>query len=148
MAQASACALFIPGMRVFSFAFEGNSESGHLPHDYPKNAIAYTGTHDNNTLLGYLYGLSPEKRGEIFRYCRYGGDNVTDGCRAVIETLYSSHADILIFPLQDLLFFGADTRMNTPGRAEGNWGFRVTEAQLRALDSPYFFALAERYGRK
>lgn len=137
-----------PGMRVFSFAFEGDSGSGHLPHDYPGNAVAYTGTHDNNTLLGYLYALAPEKRREIFRYCRYAGENITEGCRAVLETLYASHAGLLILPMQDLLFFGDDTRMNTPGKAHGNWGFRFSEKQLFSLDTAYFSTLAERYGRK
>lgn len=136
-----------PGMRVFSFAFEGESNSAHLPHEYPENAVAYTGTHDNNTLLGYLYEISDQKRKEIFRYCRYGGALITEGCRAVMETLYSSHAGLLILPIQDLLFFGEDTRVNTPGRAEGNWGFRVTETQLASLDTAYFSALARRYGR-
>ena len=136
-----------PGMKVFCFAFEGESGSGHLPHDYPENSVAYTGTHDNNTLLGYLYALAPEKRKEIFRYCRYGGENITEGCRAVIETLYASHAGLLILPLQDLLFFGDDTRMNTPGKAGGNWGFRFGEEQIASLDTGYFSALAERYGR-
>ena len=136
-----------PGMRVFSFAFEGESNSAHLPHEYPENAVAYTGTHDNNTLLGYLYEISDQKRKEIFRYCRYGGALITEGCRAVMETLYASHAGLLILPIQDLLFFGEDTRVNTPGRAEGNWGFRVTETQLASLDTAYFSALARRYGR-
>ena len=137
-----------PGMRVFSFAFEGESNSAHLPHEYPENAVAYPGTHDNNTLLGYLYEISEEKRREIFRYCRYAGENITEGCRAVLETLYASHAGLLILPMQDLLFFGDDTRMNTPGKAHGNWGFRFSEKQLFSLDTAYFSTLAERYGRK
>ncbi len=137
-----------PGMRVFSFAFEGESESRHLPHDYPANAVAYTGTHDNNTLLGYLYSISPEKRSEIFCYCHYRGENIVEGCRYVLETLYASHADLVIFPVQDLLFFGEDTRINTPGRAEGNWGFRITEEQLSSIDVSFYKALSERYGRK
>ena len=136
-----------PGMRVLSFAFDGESNSAHLPHEYPANAVAYTGTHDNNTLLGYLYSLGPEKRGEIFDYCHYRGEDITTGCRYALETMYASHADLVIFPLQDLLFFGEDTRINTPGRADGNWRFRVTAEQLDSLDMRFFSHLAARYGR-
>ena len=136
----------LPGMRVFAFATDG-ADSHHIPHAYPANTVAYSGTHDNNTLLGFLFSLDGEKRRELFDYCRYGGDDVTEGCRAVIETLYLSHANLVILPIQDLLFFGEDTRFNTPGRAEGNWAFRITDEQMRSIDMAYFRTLAERYGR-
>ena len=135
-----------PGMRVFAFAFDGEA-SPHLPHHYPHNTVAYSGTHDNNTLLGFLMGLSEEKRRSVFRYCRYHGEDIHEGCRFVIETLYASHAGLVILPVQDLLLFGADTRFNTPGRAEGNWAFRVTEEQMSEIDTAYFRSLTIRYGR-
>lgn len=135
-----------PGMRVFAFAFDGE-DSQHIPYRYPHNTVAYSGTHDNNTLLGFLYELPEEKRREYYRYCRYGGNELCEGCHAAIETLYASHAGLVILPVQDLLCYGSDTRFNTPGRADGNWRYRVTEEDIRAVDRKYFYTLAKRYGR-
>ncbi len=135
-----------PGMRVFAFALDGE-DSPHIPYRYPHNTVAYSGTHDNNTLLGFFLSLPEEKRTAFFRYCHYKGNDLGEGCRAAIETLYASHAGLLILPIQDLLLYGEDTRFNTPGVAEGNWAFRVTEEQLVSIDTAYFATLARRYGR-
>ncbi len=136
-----------PGMRVFAFALDGEA-SHHIPYRYPHNTVAYSGTHDNNTLLGFFHVLPEEKRTAFYRYCGYHGNNLHEGCRAALETLYASHAGLVILPIQDLLFFGADTRFNTPGRAEGNWKFRVTEEQMLSVDTEYFATLCARYGIK
>ena len=135
----------LPGMRVFAFA--DGADSHHIPHVYPDNTVAYSGTHDNNTLLGFLFSLPAEQRRALFDYCRYGGDDIAEGCRAVIETLYLSHADLVILPIQDLLFFGEDTRFNTPGRAEGNWAYRITREQLLSLNCAKYRRFNELYGR-
>jgi len=135
-----------PGMRVFAFALDGE-DTPHVPYRYPQNTVAYSGTHDNNTLLGFLMSLSDEKRRDYYRYCRYYGEDIHEGCRAAIETLYASHAGLVIFPIQDLLLYGEDTRFNTPGRAEGNWAYRVMREQLSGIDTGYFRELAARYGR-
>ena len=136
-----------PGMRVFQFAFLGDKESPHLPHNYNKNTVAYSGTHDNDTLLGYLFSLSEEMRHRVFRYCGYGGADMDAGFSAVLRTLYASHADLLILPVQDLLRFGEDTRINRPGTPTGNWTYRVTEEQLARVDLAYFRSLGELYSR-
>ncbi|MBE6656163.1 MAG: 4-alpha-glucanotransferase [Ruminococcaceae bacterium] len=135
-----------PGMRVFAFAFDGEA-SDHLPYRYPHNTVAYSGTHDNNTLLGFFHELPEDKRIAFYRYCGYEGNDLREGCRAAIKTLYASHAGLVIFPIQDILFFGGDTRFNTPGRALGNWAFRVSEKQLYSIDKDYFRTLSQRYGR-
>jgi 4-alpha-glucanotransferase len=127
-----------PGMRVFQFAFLGDRESVHLPHNYPKNCIAYTGTHDNATLLSYTWEVTPENRREIFSYCGYDGDNKETGCQAIMRTMLASPADTVIFPIQDILIYGSDTRMNTPGVAEGNWQYRLTKDQLDSIDRNKF----------
>jgi len=137
----------LPGMRVFEFAFLGDSDSSHLPHNYINNIVAYSGTHDNNTLLGYLYECERSTRRRIFDYCSYTGEDIDVGCRQVIRTLFASSAGIVILPIQDILGFGADTRMNIPGRSEGNWAYRVTREQLMAVDRKYYRSLAELYGR-
>lgn len=135
-----------PGMRVFQFAFDGNPESPHLPYNYEKNCVAYTGTHDNNTIFGFLAELDEGTREKIFSYCGYSGD-VRDAVTAVIRTLLSSHAEIVILPVQDLLRFGADTRMNAPGKAEGNWKYRVTSEQLDSIDYGKFLYENRLFGR-
>lgn len=137
----------IPGMRVFEFAFLGDKDSLHLPHNYINNSVAYSSTHDNNTLLGYLFECEAHTRHRIFDYCGYDGDNIDRGARAVIRTLFCSPAGLVILPIQDVLGFGADTRMNTPGKAEGNWGFRITKEQLFSIDRAYIREINDLYGR-
>ncbi|MBR2907655.1 MAG: 4-alpha-glucanotransferase [Clostridia bacterium] len=135
-----------PGMRVFQFAFVGDPNSPHLPHNYPENCVAYTGTHDNNTLLGYLWELDDGTRREMLNYCGHVGD-WRDGLDAMLRTLLESRAGLVILPVQDLLGHGADTRMNTPGKAEGNWRYRVTAEQLDAIDWGKFRGLNRLCGR-
>ena len=136
-----------PGMRVFQFAFLGDKNSPHLPHNYPSHAVAYTGTHDNNTLLGYLWELDARTRRHMLRYCGHSNENWEDGYDAILRTLFASHAGVVILPIQDLLGYGSDTRLNTPGKAEGNWKFRVTKEQLDHIDKTKFRQLNELYGR-
>ncbi|MBQ7792355.1 MAG: 4-alpha-glucanotransferase [Clostridia bacterium] len=135
-----------PGMRVFQFGFLSYGDSLHKPHHYPKNSIAYTGTHDNNTLLGYLWELPDDLRKNMLLYCGHTGD-WGNGCQSMIRTVMASHADLAILPIQDLLGYGSDTRLNTPGKAEGNWQFRITKEQLDSIDKRYFRELNERYAR-
>lgn len=136
-----------PGMGVFQFAFFGDPASPHLPYNYPKNLVAYTGTHDNNTLLGYMWEQSEETRRRILSYCNYEDANWNRCYDSILKTMLASHADLVIFPLQDLLHYGSDCRMNTPGRAEGNWAWRVTEEQLDSLSWSTTHAWMELYGR-
>jgi 4-alpha-glucanotransferase len=136
-----------PGMRVFQFGFLSEENSSHLPHNYEKNTATYTGTHDNDTLLGYLFSLSEGERRRIFDYCGYAGSRIEEGIGAIIRTMYGSHADLLVLPVQDLLRFGEDTRINRPGTPRGNWTYRVTEEQLASIDWPSYRRLAALYGR-
>lgn len=136
----------LPGMRVFQFAFLSEN-SAHMPHNYPENCVAYTGTHDNNTLLGYLWESSDSDKHLITDYIGFPYDRWKDACPSIIKTLLRSPADRVIIPIQDLLGFGADTRMNTPGVAANNWGFRVTEEQLDSLDRYRLHYINSMYGR-
>lgn len=135
-----------PGMRVVQFGFL-SEESLHRPCNYPKNCVAYSGTHDNNTLLGFLWEMDAPTRDWVLEYCGHVG-SWQDGCASIVRTLFESSADTLILPVQDLLGFGADTRMNTPGKAQGNWCYRVTKEQFRTLDGARFKRLNALYGRK
>ncbi len=137
----------LPGMRVFQFAFMGDSSTPHRPHNYINNCIAYTGTHDNNTLLGYLWELSDNDRREMLEYCGYTNPDWTGGCEAIIRTMMRSHAGLVIMPIQDLLGYGSDTRLNIPGKSEGNWQYRITREQLDSIDKNRFRKLNELYSR-
>ena len=136
-----------PGMRVLQFAFLSDDDNPHLPHNYPRNCIAYTGTHDNNTLLGYVWELSQEKRKSLLEYCGYLSADWDNGYPAIIRTMFSSHADTLILPIQDILGYGSDTRLNIPGKADGNWQFRVTSEQLEQIDKTRWLRYNQIYKR-
>lgn len=135
-----------PGMRVFQFGFLGDGDSTHKPHNYPNNCVAYTGTHDNNTLLGYLWELDDNKRNKMLEYCGHSGD-WGNGCESIIRTMFQSHAGLVVMPIQDLLGYGSDTRLNIPGKADGNWQYRVTKEQLDSIDRRKFRDLNNLYSR-
>lgn len=136
-----------PGMRVFQFGFFGG-DTPHKPHNYINNCVAYSGTHDNNTLLGYLWETPTDQKNEVMRYCVCDENQWNEnGCKAIIRTIMASNAGLAIFPVQDLLGYGNDTRLNVPGRAEGNWLYRITKEQLNLIDTNYYKKLNELYGR-
>ena len=139
-------AVGIPGMRVFQFGIEGDLAE-HLPHNYTNNSVAYTGTHDNNTLLAWLWELSAENRDYAFKYCGFYDEKWEDGLGYIIRTLLQSSAGTIILPIQDLCGFGGDTRMNTPGSAENNWAFRITEEQLSDVDTDILLEMNKLYKR-
>jgi 4-alpha-glucanotransferase len=136
-----------PGMRVLQFGFLGDRNSPHLPHNYDNNCIAYTGTHDNNTLLGYVWELDNETRTLLLSYFGYKEDDWDKCYGDVLREMFMSHAGLLILPVQDLLLYGRDTRLNTPGSSDGNWSYRVTAAQLSLLDKDKFHRWNSLYGR-
>lgn len=136
-----------PGIRVFQFAFLGDSKTPHLPHNYTANCVAYTGTHDNNTLLGYVWEQNEGERRQMLDYCHYDNPDWNRCYEAILRTMLESHAGLVIFPIQDLLGYGADTRMNRPGTASGNWAFRVTPEALGGIDRGKWKHLCELYGR-
>ena len=136
-----------PGMNVFQFGFFGDTKSNHMPHNYKKNSVSYTGTHDNNTLLGYLWELDDNNRHEMLSYCGYENENWEQGYNNILKTVFASHSDLIILPIQDLLGYGSDTRLNIPGKADGNWQFRITKDQLNSIDKQKFIKYNRIYGR-
>lgn len=143
----------LPGMRVMQFAFLDDYDNLHLPHNIPRNAIAYTGTHDNDTAFGWLYSVSPEIRQRAMRYCGLDGDNWNEGgykapaVRAMIRTLWASPAMLTVVPVQDLCGFGGDCKMNQPGVPEGNWAFRITSESLEQMDAKWIKELNRTFYR-
>ena len=135
-----------PGMRVLQFAFLGDDGSTHLPHNYDNHCVAYTGTHDNNTLLGYVWDQDDETRKKIMRYCGFEGD-WDASYDAILRVMFASHAGLLILPIQDMLQYGSDTRLNTPGNSDGNWSYRLTKEQLQKISTQKFLDWNKLYGR-
>ena len=138
-----------PGMRVLQFAFDGDPVNVHLPHNFVQNTVAYTGTHDNNTLLGYIWEADEATRRRTLDYCGFTAEdwNTPASYEAVIRTLLRSTADLAILPIQDVLGFGADCRMNIPGQPEGNWRYRVTSEQIATIDREKYRSMNALYGR-
>jgi len=137
-----------PGMKVLLFAFgEDLPTNPYIPHNLPKNCIAYTGTHDNNTVIGwFLNETSPEDRHRLFRYL---GREISpqDLPWELIRLIMRSVADTAIFPMQDILALGAEARMNTPGTMEGNWEWRLLPDQLSPELTKKLREMTEIYGR-
>lgn len=143
----------LPGMRVMQFGFLSSEDDMHLPHNYPHNMIAYTGTHDNKPLLAYLWELSPAQREYCLSYCGFVGEDWQNGgsynpaIRAMIETLWKTQAKLVVSPIQDLCGFGGDTTMNCPGTNEGNWMFRMTSENMAAVNKEYLKKINHLYKR-
>ncbi len=142
----------IPTMRVFQFGFDG-TDSEHLPHYYESDNVAYTGTHDNNTTLGWLFDLNQHARDYALKYCGYEGNAWAAGgpscasVKAIIKKVISSSAVLAIIPVQDMLGYGVDTRMNVPGVAQGNWRFRLPFESMMTADRDFFLDINNTYGR-
>jgi 4-alpha-glucanotransferase len=111
-----------PGMKILQFAFGSDHMNPYLPFNYVRNSLVYTGTHDNDTTVGWFDKTSEYERDRVLRYL---GGLTGDGIHwAMIRLALSSIANQAIVPLQDLLGLGSHARMNSPGKADGNWGWR------------------------
>lgn len=123
----------LPGMKVLQFGFSG-ADNPFLPHNYTQNCVAYTGTHDNDTAMGWFESAPPEERKFALRYLNSDG---SDFAWDLIRAVWSSIAVYAIAPMQDVLSLGTEARMNFPSRLGGNWEWRMEEKDTDA-------ALAER----
>jgi 4-alpha-glucanotransferase len=119
-------------MRVLQFAFGDNSlENPHKPHNFVRNCVVYTGTHDNDTTAGWFEQRTGDfARSEIELALRYMGKDGSDAVWDLIRLALSSVADIAILPMQDVLELGTEARMNIPSTVENNWRWRLKESQL------------------
>ena len=135
-----------PGMKVLQFAFESTGESNYHPHNFTSpQCVCYTGTHDNNTTLGWFETLEEDCKEKLIAYTECS--NASDINWAMIRLCLSSIASYAIIPLQDLLSYGSDGRMNTPGVAAGNWNWRYTNEDLDLELAEKFKNLTTLYGR-
>ncbi len=136
----------LPGMSVLQFAFDDGPENPFLPHNYEPNTVAYTGTHDNNTTLGWWnHELSTAGKKYAHSYLNLDS-NESEVLSQCIRALQASVADRVIVPLQDVLGLGAEARMNVPGEPSGNWRWRFTSDQLEETGD-LLASLTRIYGR-
>ncbi len=136
-----------PGMRVFQFGFLDDGNSIHMPHNYIKNSVAYSGTHDNNTIFGFLWESDENTRRRALDYCGFSGGDWGGASPLFLRAIFASVSDLAIIPIQDFLMYGSDTRINTPGVAKGNWSYRVTKEQLDNANKEFFRSLNRIYKR-
>jgi 4-alpha-glucanotransferase len=129
--------LQVPGMKVLQFAFSNPGAHIYLPHRYEPNSVVYTGTHDNDTTLGWFNSIEGEERRAAEEYA---GCDPAGMHWAFIRVAMTSPAQLCVIPLQDVLGLGSEARMNTPSRSDGNWTWRNLPGALRK-------ELAERLAR-
>lgn len=119
----------LPGMKILQFAFGGDDNNPYLPENFDENSVAYTGTHDNDTTLGWYQSAPLHVQAHVARYTREETPNMP---ATLIQLTLGSRANLAVIPLQDILNLGSEARMNTPGTVEGNWGWRVQWSMLNA----------------
>ena len=146
----------LPGIRILQFAF-GNDRSApsFLPYNYPRRAVVYTGTHDNDTVVGWFHDpggpdstrtaeQAAKEREATLRYLGTTGEEIHwDMIRAALASV----ARTALFPLQDVLGLGSEARMNRPGKQEGNWTWRFADGALTGAVSGRLASLTTTYGR-
>jgi 4-alpha-glucanotransferase len=148
-----------PGLKVLQFAFGTDPQAQtFLPHNYPRDAVAYTGTHDNDTTCGWFHDpgsgtrsaqqTAVERRNALHYLGASPDDDGRDIHWMMIRSVMMSVANIAMIPAQDLLGLGSEFRMNLPGTAEGNWGFRLKPGALAPAVAERMRDLAETYGRR
>ncbi|MBP3735596.1 MAG: 4-alpha-glucanotransferase [Lachnospiraceae bacterium] len=136
----------LPGMRVLQFAFDSSEESAYLPHRHIRNCVCYTGTHDNDTLCGWL---AHAKKADLKKAVQYMGLSREEGYAwGVIRTGMSSVADLFIAQMQDYLELDSDSRMNVPGTPKGNWRWRMKPGADSKKLTARIAAMTELYGRR
>ena len=127
----------LPGMRILQFAFDNGENNHFLPHNYVANTVAYTGTHDNDTTLGWWSTVSDREKNFAKQYLDCDGEAIN---WVMMRALSKSVANRVIFPMQDVLDLSSECRMNFPGHPDGNWEWRFSWDQLQ---SKHTVALAE-----
>ena len=146
--------LGLPGMRILQFAFDDPKGSDYLPHRFVRDTVVYSGTHDNDTIVGWLSQKAPRDKAAAVRHratrsraLDYVGGATKDVHWEFIRLALGSIADTAIFPMQDILGLGADARMNTPATVAGNWRWRLASGSLREKEAIRMRSLCETYER-
>ncbi|MGD8547461.1 MAG: 4-alpha-glucanotransferase, partial [Thiohalophilus sp.] len=135
----------LPGMKILQFAFDGDPDNAYLPHQHSFESVVYTGTHDNDTTLGWYQSLDDNTRGYVCDYLGIDKDN--DMPWPLIRAALASVSCLAVIPLQDLLELGNEHRMNKPGTSEGNWQWRFNWDQVPDDLASRLHHLLKLYGR-
>jgi 4-alpha-glucanotransferase len=135
----------LPGMKVLQFAFTSGPDNPYLPHNLTRDAVIYTGTHDNDTTMGWYESREDEELQAMWRYIGPTDEPVN---WALMRTIYRSVASLAVVPLQDILGLGAEARMNSPGKFGGNWTWRFRARDLTERHWQRLLEMALTYGRK
>jgi 4-alpha-glucanotransferase len=140
----------LPGMKILQFAFSGQEDNPYLPHNVETDSVIYTGTHDNDTTVGWYESLDDHHRELYHEYLRRvrAPEHQVTMPQDLIEMALESNAFLAIIPMQDLLSLNGDHRMNTPGTASGNWDWRFKWEQLDVSREQHFAETILRTGRK
>ncbi|MEW6283388.1 MAG: 4-alpha-glucanotransferase, partial [Candidatus Eremiobacterota bacterium] len=133
-----------PGMKVLQFGFGSDARDKFLPHNYEANFVAYSGTHDNDTSLGWYETARPEEQDFCRRYFASDGTRIS---HAMVRGVFASVARMAVVPLQDVLELGTEARMNFPGRRHDNWLWRYLPGDLTEERADFLRDLARTYGR-
>lgn len=134
-----------PGMKVLEFAFDSREDSDYLPHNYDKNCVVYTGTHDNDTLAGWERSAPAQDVLQAKEYIRCHDDE--SFCWAMIKTAMASVADTVIIPIQDYIGAGSEARINIPSTPSGNWQWRIDGGCLNSWLSKMIYDTTALYRR-
>ena len=137
-------AVGLPGMRIMQFAFDGKSDNLYLPHNFEANTVVYTGTHDNDTSVGWWRSLSGQDQDYVRKYLGISGESIHWD---LIHAASASVAAISIVPMQDVLGLDSSHRMNQPGQATGYWEWRFNWNQVESWHADRLAELARLHGR-
>jgi 4-alpha-glucanotransferase len=124
----------IPGTRVLQFAFDGHPDNPYLPEHFGSNTVVYTGTHDNPTTRQWFQELDHEQHSRVWKHLKHAPAGISEAVSELIRLAWSSSACLAIAPLQDILHLGGESRMNVPGRSDGNWRWRYS-GDLRYIEA-------------
>lgn len=134
-----------PGMKVLQFAFDADSDSEYLPHNYTENSVVYTGTHDNDTTVGWFQSMGRKDKNFARRYLNFKGNKNVEW--EFIRAALASVADTAIIPMQDYLGLGKEARINTPSTLGDNWKWRMQKGQAGEELAQRIYQLSKLYGR-
>jgi 4-alpha-glucanotransferase len=142
--EALRCEFRLPGMKVLQFAFDGSAANPYLPHRHMRESVVYTGTHDNDTTLGWYQGLDGHTRARVDYVLRVHAGEMP---WALVHAALASVADLAMLPVADVLGLGGAARLNTPGTTVGNWQWRLPPGALTPQLAAQFRHANQVFGR-
>lgn len=133
----------LPGMKILQFAFSGEQDNPYLPHNIDANSVVYTGTHDNDTTIGWHESMDENRRQHLYQHLDTDDAQHAEVLKKLVVMALESEANLAIIPMQDILELDGDHRMNTPGTASGNWHWRFNWHQVTQAHKVFFSALIQ-----